>query len=103
MNKKVLISVVVLIIIIWVIYYFTNKAKKDPNFRIKTKGTIYPLYIGYKGEIVKDIQSKLNRIDRSWQLEVDGIIGTKTMQALKTVGYYPLTQEGYFAITEMAA
>jgi hypothetical protein len=105
-GKIFLIVVVVVVVIIIAAYFLTRKpVSQETKNKLKDplQPSIYPLGLGYKGEIVKDIQQKLNRIFPGVNLAVDGEIGNETAKHLKWAVGFPVTQKMYQDLTVMAS
>ncbi len=95
-KKQIIITLIILLVVISILFYVFGGSKK-------TSASIYPLTLGYKGEIIKDIQRKLNRIDPTIKLQEDGVLGVMTKMYLEKFASYPLTEQGYADLTLMAA
>jgi hypothetical protein len=96
------ICIAVLIAFVITFYLLTRQPDKGST-RSLVKPGIWPLNVGYEGDIVKDIQTKLNRIFWGANLEVDGKLGTQTANYIKQAASFPLTEKGYQDISIMAA
>jgi hypothetical protein len=96
-TNMILIIVLILLIVITVILFIVFKKKKDPlaGLTTKTNNSGFPLKVGSTGDLVKSLQTFLNKNYNSG-LTVDGIFGPLTLKEVQTAfGTNNLTQEVY--------
>jgi len=102
--KKVLIAIAIIAFLLTIGWFLLSNKEKVKEKGIKlTTNEIWPLDLGYKGEIVTDIQKRLNKVDPTIKLVEDGELGPQTAQYLKKFVGFPLTQKGYYELAEMSA
>jgi hypothetical protein len=101
-RNKIIIMIAVLIILV-AIFFYVSKPYEKGSPRSAIKPDIWPLSQGYEGEIVKDIQAKLNRIFWGENLAIDGKLGPRTAALIKKAVGMPLTKENYEVLTVMAS
>lgn len=102
MTRKTFILILFIVIVILYIAY-KNKGKIKEQANSVVNPSIWPLDLGYTGEIVKDIQQKILRINPASQIVVDGTIGPSTKRELQRYVGFPLTEENYNLLTQLAA
>lgn len=93
MSKKYIIiaAIIVLIVLIWLV--FGTKKQDDTKTKGNTGGggsgggytpsNTFPIQYGQSGELVKQLQNKLNAAGANPQLTADGAYGPKTQAAVR--------------------
>lgn len=89
--------IAIIAIITTITFYFRGKKNKSKNITGN-----FPLMENSTGEVVKDIQKRLNEIFPGINLEVDGILGANTKKYVSMAVGFPVTSELYEQLKRMA-